>query len=301
MVKRSISIASPGHLHIENRQLILSKDKLVFQTAPLEDLSIIVVDTPETTWTSSLLSECGEYGILIVFCGSKHLPSSVLIPHNGHHLSSYIQRKQLEAKLPTKKRLWQSIITAKISAQSSLLRTFGKNDIQVRALLPKIKSGDATNVEGVAAARYFVSLFGDDFTRDPDLEGINSRLNYGYAILRACVARSIVLSGLDPGVGIWHHNRFNHFPLADDLMEPLRPLVDSIVLQSLYEHPIESHPDLTPPVKRFLLKLLTAEVIWNDPGQKSGRFPIDTALQRYVAQVRDCLTDGGFEIQCPKI
>ncbi len=264
-------------------------------TAPLEDLALIVVDTPEACWTSALLSECADQGIAIVFCGPKHLPTGILVPTVGNHLMAYTHRKQLEAKLPTKKRIWRTVITAKVQAQAQVLRDNNLDDRAVRAVLVKIKSGDTTNMEGVAAARYFPALFGADFTRDADAAGINSRLNYGYAVLRAAVVRAVVLSGLDPSVGIWHHNRFNPFALADDLIEPLRPMVDQNVISSLQAFP-EEEAELTPTIKRYLLHCLAAEVGWD-----GDRFPLDTALQRYCAQVRDALVDGGVDVQCPTL
>jgi CRISPR-associated protein Cas1 len=208
---------------------------------------------------------------------------------------AYTQRRQLQAKLPTKKRIWQAIITAKILGQAQVLRQNQRDDAPLMRLISKIKSGDSGNVEGVAAARYFPALFGDGFIRDPDLEGINSRLNYGYAVMRAAVVRAVVLSGLSPSVGIWHHNRFNPFALADDLIEPLRPLIDQNVLESISEFPGRDS-DLTPPIKRHLLRTLTIEVGWD-----GARFPLDTALQRYCAQVRDALTEGGTDVQCPTL
>jgi CRISPR-associated protein Cas1 len=301
MVKRSLAITSAAHLSIKNRQVVLSQDKKVLNSAPLEDLAIIVVDSSDSTWSSSLLAECGNHGIAVVFCGEKHLPTAILLPQVGHHLMAHIQRQQLQTKLPTKKRLWQTIITAKIIAQSKTLQRYGKDDSDLRVLLTKIKSGDTTNMEGVAAARYFSRLFGDDFIRDPELLGINSRLNYGYAILRAAVARSIVLSGLDVSLGIWHHNRFNAFALADDLIEPLRPAVDQLVVDSLTTLPVAEHSELNPAVKRHLLQILTAEVGWADHGQPLSNFPLDVALQRFCSQVREALTHGGTEVHCPQV
>lgn len=294
MVKRAIAIGSPSALSIERRQLVMRAGHEVVQTAPLEDISIIVVDTPETTWTSSLLAECGEFGIAVVFCGAKHLPSSLLLPAVGHHQMSWVQRQQIGARLPTKKRLWQCIIMAKIRAQAEVLRAYGKRHESVSLMAAKVRSGDLGNMEGVAAAKYFRELFGKEFLRDPDLPGWNARLNYGYAVIRAAVARSIVLAGLDPGVGIWHHNRGNPFPLADDLVEPIRPLVDRIVFDSLATFPEEQ--DLTPPLKRFLLQVLSAELGW-----QGARYPLDVALERFCAQVREALIEGGTEVECPTV
>jgi len=294
MVKRAIAIGSPSALSIERRQLVMRAGHEVVQTAPLEDIAIIVVDTPETTWTSSLLAECGEFGIAVVFCGAKHLPSSLLLPAVGHHQMSWVQRQQLEARIPTKKRLWQSIIMAKIRAQAEVLRGYGKRHEAVGLMATKVRSGDLGNMEGVAAAKYFRELFGKEFLRDPDLPGWNARLNYGYAVIRAVVARSIVLAGLDPGVGIWHHNRGNPFPLADDLVEPIRPLVDRIVFDSLAAFPEEQ--DLTPPLKKFLLQILSAELGW-----QGARYPLDVALEQFCAQVREALIEGGTEVECPTV
>lgn len=293
-MKRAIAISAPGHLMIERRQLSLKQGRETIASAPLEDLSLLVVDQADTTWTGALLSECGDYGIAIVFCGGKHLPSSLLLPFEGHFLMADTYRRQWETSLPLKKRTWQTIIVYKIRAQARLLSRWVGHDAGLAKLCSLVRSGDPDNVEAQAASRYFQALFGEEFRRERKGVDPNPRLNYGYAVLRAAVARAVVLAGLHPSVGIHHHNRFNAFCLVDDLMEPLRPLVDDQVRQSLDRFP--EAEDLTPPLKRFLLEFLSREVEW-----EVARVSLDHALERYAARARDVLVGDVRDLACPSV
>jgi len=255
-------------------------------------VSLIVVDQQETRWTGSLLSELGANDVAVVFCGAKHLPESVLLPYEGHGLMAHTMRNQLNASMPVKKRLWQTIIRAKVLAQAMTLKKWRSDDYGLLALLREIRSGDPRNIEAVAASWYFPALFGEEFVRERGGEGENARLNYGYAVLRAAVARAVVLAGMHPALGIFHKNRFDTFALADDLMEPLRPLVDDEVKSSLLAEPEEEQ--LTPPVKKLLLRFLGREVRW-----EGAVVPLDHALQRYATQVRAVLVGEREAIACP--
>ncbi len=309
-MKRSIAIEAPGDLRVDQRQLVLIQGGKEISRAPLEDLGLIVVDNAETRWTAALLAECGEYGIALVICGSKHLPSTMCLPFVGNVLMSKTWRLQIEASRPCQKRLWQAIVRGKIANQARLLGVHAGDSSSLTSLIGQVRSGDPDNIEGVAAARYFTRLFGPEFVRTRGTHGrtvderellmgndhkfmaINSRLNYGYAVLRAMVARAIVLAGMHPTLGIWHRNQFNPYALADDFMEPMRPMVDEVVLESLQEFPNEE--ELTPPVKRALLRILTREVGWED-----GQSTLDVVLERFCAQCRDHLIGVREGVSCP--
>lgn len=293
MVKRTLLIQSAGDFSLESRQLTMNLEGERKQKAPLEDLAHVVVDNVPTRWTGSLIAACGANGTIITFCGEKHLPESYVIPVVGHSLTARTQRLQVEASKPTKKRIWQQVVSAKVGAQARNLTKWTGSDAGLTLLSKLVRSGDPDNVEAVAASRYFEQLFGDEFIREQDTEEeLNSRLNYGYALIRAATVRSVVLCGLNPVFGVFHHNRFNPFALADDLMEPLRPMVDDCVMASREEFPDDV--ELNPPLKRYLLRVLAREVHW-----EGVSVPLDHALQRYAVQVRDVLLGDRDSFQCP--
>ncbi len=203
-------------------------------------------------------------------------------------------REQIEASLPRKKRLWQQIVCAKIRAQASVLRRRGCHDRGLENLARNVRSGDTGNVEAQAARRYFVALFGPGFARDPAGGGLNVRLNYGYALLRAAVARALAGAGLHPALGIHHHNRSDAYALADDAMEPLRPLVDERVAELASE--AAPSDELKPNDKQHLLQVLCAEVQW-----QGASFPLLAALERYAAALRECIAGRERKLPCPEV
>ena len=230
MRNRIIDIAEqPARLRIEHRQLVVDTgDKPA--RIPLEDIAVIVSSHPQVSYTQAVLAELIAEGGAFVACDRNRLPVGMLLPLAGHFAQTERIRRQPELSLPRRKRLWQQLIRAKIGMQAALLRDQCVDDAALVALIKEVRSGDPSNIEAQAARKYWTALFGSDFRRDRDAADHNRFLNYGYAVLRAAVARSICAAGLHPSIGLHHRNRYNPFCLADDLIEPYRVCVDKAVI-----------------------------------------------------------------------
>ena len=227
MAWRAVVISKPAKLRIQDDQLIVKQEEEI--SLPLEDLAALVLESPAITLSTAVLARLATHDILLLACDEKHLPCLAALPFAGHSRLPKMQRLQLDASLPFQKRCWQAIIRQKVSNQAECLRVLGLHgDELLRALLPRVTSGDAVNVESRAARGYFRCLFGDDFLRGAD-DACNAALNYGYAILRGAVARALAAHGLLLAQGIHHRSELNPFNLADDFLEPLRPAVDLVV------------------------------------------------------------------------
>jgi len=199
-------------------------------TIPLADIAVVIASHPQISYTHAVLAGLAAAGGMFVVCDQKHLPAAMLLPLVTHSTQTERFAAQAKLSLPTGKRLWRQIAQAKIRAQARLLEERTGKDWGLGGLAGRVRSGDPENMEGQAARIYWRALFADeDFRRDPEGEGVNSCLNYGYAVLRAAVARAICGTGLHPSLGLHHHNRYDAFCLADDLMEPFRPVVDRVV------------------------------------------------------------------------
>jgi CRISPR-associated protein Cas1 len=198
-------------------------------TMPLTDLAALIVSHPQVTYTHAVLSGLAAAGAIFVACNEKHLPAAMLLPLVSHSTQTERFAKQAALPLPTRKRLWQQIVRAKLLAQGRLLEERTGRDWGLRLMAGRVRSGDAGNLESQAARAYWQALFSENFRRDPEGEGVNALLNYGYAVVRAIVTRALCGAGLHPSFGVHHHNRYDAFCLADDLMEPFRPLVDRVV------------------------------------------------------------------------
>jgi len=218
-------------------------------TVPIEDAGLIILDNPQITVTNALLMALIENNTAIVSCDASHLPYGLMLPMFSHHAFTEKFYCQLEASVPLKKNLWQQTVVAKIENQASLLKKYSIAADKLDFLVRQVNSGDTQNVEGRAAAYYWDSFFGEkSFVRNRYGEPPNNLLNYGYAILRAVVARSLVGSGLFPTLGIHHRNKYNPYCLADDIMEPFRPYVDELVLKIAEDEP--ELDELTPSLKK---------------------------------------------------
>ncbi len=203
-------------------------------TIPLEDIAVVIASHPQISYTQAVLAGLAAAGGIFVACNEKHLPIAMLLPLESHSTQTERFARQAEMPLPLKKRLWQQIIRSKLRAQAGLLEERTGQDWGLSMLASQVRSGDPKNLEARAARIYWKALFnpsadGQEFRRDFEAEGVNACLNYGYAVLRAIVARALCGTGLHPGLGLHHHNRYNPFCLADDLMEPFRPVVDRVV------------------------------------------------------------------------
>lgn len=258
---RTILVTKPCRLSMKNQQLVYEpKDEETIRV-PLEDITVIVLENNQSSMTTALLSQCAEKNIALFTCDNYHMPNGCFTPFHQHSRFSQIAHIQRDMKLPLKKQIWQKIITQKIINQSQLLKYFDKDNIQVELLTNKVKSGDSENLEALAARRYWSTLF-DDFLRDQKaLDPRNIALNYGYAIVRGAVARSLVSYGLLPTFGVFHKSELNAYNLADDMIEPLRPMVDMVVKKLELEDELDVHLGLS--VKSALLNVLVMQMRLN--------------------------------------
>ncbi|CBG39288.1 type II CRISPR-associated endonuclease Cas1 [Helicobacter mustelae] len=284
---RTLFMSKPAKLSHKNNNLIIHGKEDI--GIPLRDIHTIVIDTPQITLTSSLMKELAQYKILVFFCDDSHLPSGVFSPFLAHYRSSAILDLQIHFSKQNKSILWQKIIQAKIQNQTNLLMQENKTSTatKLQALQKAVKLADGTNNEAKASALYFPSLFGRGFSRK-DFSPINAALNYGYAIIRGCIARNLVGSGLIPSLGIFHSNQFNPFNLADDLIEPYRPFVDSRVLALRIEN------ELTLSHRVELVNLLNTKVLLQ------GKFyPFHRSITRMVWSISNFICDRGKMIELP--
>ena len=292
MIKRTLEISrEPAHLQVRYEQLQLKRDGAVVAQAPCEDLGVVVVDHPQTTYSHAALTKLAECGAVLVVCGADHLPAAVLLPLADHSQVVWRLGDQLAAPRPLRKQLWRQLVVAKIRGQARNLPPGSAPRKKLFALAREVRSGDPTNVEAQAARLYWCNwLDGDEFRRDVDAGGLNVFLNYGYAIARAALGRAIVAAGLHPSVGLHHRNRSNAFCLADDLIEPFRPLVDDRVR----EMHRQGYGELSQPAKAALLELLTVPL---KLGEQSG--PWMVMVHRLVASLVRCYARESRRLEIP--
>ena len=296
MIKRTLFFGNPAYLSTKNEQLLISfpePDK-ADRTVPIEDLGMIVLENQQVTITHGLIAKLTEKKVSIVSCNAQHLPEGLLLPMHGHSEQTERIRYQIEASQPLKKNLWQQTITAKIQNQTAHLRERGMDSPRMIYLAKNVNSGDVGNHEAQAAAIYWQSLFNiPEFNREQAGIPPNNLLNYGYAILRAVIARALVSSGMYPGLGIWHRNKYNAYCLADDIMEPYRPFVDLVVC-----HLVDQEDDLsqlTPSMKKELLSIPALDV--RIDGQKS---PLMVAASRTTNSLHECFAGVSRKIIYPE-
>jgi len=295
MIKRTLFFSNPAYLSTKNNQLVINypeEDKLS-KTVPIEDVGILVLENQQITITNGLLSKLIKNKAAIINCDSFHLPISLLQPLVGHSEQTERIRHQLEASLPLQKNLWQQTISAKISNQANFLE---KRDIPARKMYKwanEVKSGDIENHESRAAVYYWRHIFKlEGFTRQQKGNAPNQLLNYGYAILRGITARALVSSGMLPSVGIFHHNKYNAFCLADDIMEPYRVYVDILVNDIV--HSGEPYDEMNTSLKMSLLHLPAMNVLLD--GKQS---PLMVAMSRTTNSLYECFSGISRKILYP--
>ena len=255
MAWRGVHLSQPARLSLADGQMVVEQADGAVRLA-LEDLAWLVLDTPQASLTAALLSACMEAGLAVVTTDASHLPNGLLLPFHGHHRQAGLAERQVALSAPLKKRLWQAIVRAKIANQAwALRRTGGAGDKVVAEMARHVGSGDPDNVEARAARQYWSGLFAD-FRRDDDTDRRNKLLNYGYAVVRALIARALVAGGLLPAFGLHHASVGNAFNLADDLIEPFRPFVDVLA----HAQGGERLGDLTLADRRAMVAVLLAEV-----------------------------------------
>lgn len=260
MTDRILEISDePARLAVRNSLLVIRRASGEEVTMPLADLAVLVVSHPQVSYTQAVLAELVAQGGAFVTCNPQHLPVGMLLPLDAHYIQAERFTVQVGASLPLRKRLWREIVRAKVRAQGLLLSAIHGNDAGLIALATETRSGDPSNIEAQASRRYWPALFADPaFRRNRDAQDQNRLLNYGYAILRAIVARAIAAAGLHPSLGLHHHNRYNSFCLADDLMEPFRPKVDGAVWNIVAKNGPAATLDRT--TKAALLEAVTGRV-----------------------------------------
>lgn len=302
MIKRTLYFGNPAYLRFKDEQLVVSlpeasmlpeKDRTI--TIPIEDIGVVVIDHPQITLTHLLINALLENNAALITCDDRHMPSGLLLPLEGNTIQSERFKHQINASEPLRKQLWQQTIRQKISNQAALLKKQQKKVENMKYWADQVKSGDSENHEARAAAYYWSELFHSslDFRRDPDGMAPNSQLNYGYAILRAVVARSLVSSGLLPTFGIHHHNRYNAYCLADDIMEPYRPYVDKVVLEIIKGDDMSE--ELSKAQKAKLLQIPVLDVTIN--GRRS---PLMLAVQQTTASLAKCFKQELRRIEYPE-
>ena len=294
MIKRAIFFYNPAKLSLKNNQLRVDykEEGVESKSLPVEDLGYVIVANNQVSLTIPLMNALVDNNTAVIFCGDNQMPHSMLQPLEANSVQAEVYKNQIDASLPLKKNLWKQVIEAKIKNQSLLLNKLGKDGDSLTPYYKNVKSGDSDNKEGSAARVYWKQLFGEGFIRNRDGCNPNSLLNYGYSILRAAVARSLMGSGLLPSLGLFHRNRYNAFPLADDIMEPYRPFVDECV----YNLHKSGEKELNTKVKSELVKVLFCDTYL--PKMKR---PLDIALSMTTASLAKCYSGETKQLVYPTI
>lgn len=292
MVKRTLSFSNPCILSLKNCQMVIKmKDDPDFiRTIPVEDIGFVLLENQQISITLPLLNALADKNAAVIVCTDKMMPNAMLLNLDSNSVQGERYRDQINASEPLKKNLWKQTVEAKIRNQAALLDKLDKDGSQLKPYWQNVKSGDTDNREGIAAKIYWDALFGDDFMRYRSGVSPNEMLNYGYTVLRAAVTRSLMGSGLFPAFGIYHRNRYNAFPLADDIMEPYRPYVDEIVFD-LYAN---GEQELNKDVKAELLKLLYVDTVFD----KVTR-PLDLGLSITTSSLAKCFSGDQKKILYP--
>lgn len=286
MIKKTLHFGNDCYLHTRDEQLVVSypDPEKPDRSVPIEDIGVVVLDAYRLTISQNLISKLLHNNAALITCDEKHLPQGLMLNLDGHHVQQEKFSSQINASEPLKKNLWQQTVKAKILNQAAVLHSLGYDISNMQQWARSVRSGDPDNYEGRAAAHYWRLIFSDtidDFKRGRFEDDPNHLLNYAYAILRAVVARSLVASGCLPTLGIHHHNKYNAYCLADDIMEPYRPYVDKLVLQIVASG--VNTEKLTPELKRELLQIPALDVVID--GKSS---PLMIAVQRSTASLAAC-------------
>lgn len=297
MIKRTIEISqNPVHLAVRLDQLLVQphdQPKEFHKSIPCEDIGVVLVDQHQTTYTHSALAQLVEHDAVLIVCGRDHLPAGMLLPLATHSEVVWRIHDQLSISKPAQKQLWRQLVQAKIRAQMVNLPRDSTERRRLLVMIKEVRSGDTSNCEAQAAKIYWQAWLPPEisFRRNPDGDGINALLNYGYSVLRAAIARALVTAGLLPMLGLHHCNRSNAFCLADDLLEPLRPIVDRKARELAVQH---GRRELDQPTKAGLLSTLTTTV---RVGDENG--PLFVALHRYIASLMRCYQGEATELKIP--
>jgi len=309
MIKRTLYFGNPAYLHLENQQLLVklpqvekNKDmhenikKSLVASIPIEDIGVVILDDKQLTITQALISALLENNVALISCAENHMPAGLFLPLDVNSVQNERYRTQLEASVPVKKQLWQQTVSAKIRNQAAMLKKYGQDPSWLLKWAADVRSGDPDNYEAQAAAYYWQHIFPENlhFKRSRDGEPPNNLLNYGYAILRAVVARGLVATGLLPTLGIHHENKYNSYCLADDIMEPYRPFVDSLVCEIV--HSGLDYTELNKEMKQKLLIIPAMDI--SIDGENS---PLMVGLQRTTASLYKCFEGESRKVLYPEM
>lgn len=297
MIKRTLYFGNPAYLKTNNEQLIFeSVETGEIKSLPIEDIGVLILDHQQITISQALIAKLLDNNVAFITCNSSHHPTGLLLNLDGHTLQSQKFQAQVEASIPLKKQLWQQTVCCKIINQAALLETIRIPIKNMHNWAKEVKSGDSENHEAVAAVYYWKNIFQifPQFKRERFGVPPNNLLNYGYAILRAVVARNLVASGLLPTLGIFHKNQYNAYCLADDIMEPYRPFIDRIVLNIVNLN--GKFLELTPNMKKELLNIPAIDVMINN--EKS---PLMVAVQKTTASLVKCFEGKQRKILYPEM
>lgn len=280
MIGRIVEIADDRRHLFVNRGFMVVRDtegeRKELGQVPLDDIAAVIANAHGITYTNNLLVALAERGAPFVLCAANHNAVGMLLTLDGHHVQAHRIEAQINASQPTHKRLWAAVVKSKLEQQAAALEATGAPTAPLTALVRKVKSGDPDNVEGQGARRYWGLLFGSEFRRNQDGDGINALLNYGYTVVRSATARAVVAAGLHPSIGLHHSNDGNAMRLVDDLMEPFRPIIDLKVWQ--LQHAGESH--VTPNTKRALVRTL-----YDDMQSSAGATPVMVCMQKLAVSL----------------
>ena len=296
MLRKTVEFSTPGtRLSVAHRQLVVERPDQPKLTRPIEDLGVVIIDDARASYTQAVFLELLATGATVIISGRDHLPVGMMLPLDAHHVATQRHRAQVEASQPLRKRIWQALVAAKIAQQAAVLEHFNGAHGGLLPMARRVRSGDPDNLEAQAAQRYWPALFGPHFRRDRDAEGVNTLLNYGYAVVRAAVARAVVAAGLIPSLGVFHSNRSNAFCLADDLLEPYRTYVDWRV-RLLADEAGGMAPSLDDrAVRGALLSLFSETVVVG--GRRS---PMLLAIETSAASLARALTGGEIALALPQ-
>ena len=310
MIKKTLFFSNPAYLSLRNGQLVIQipdveksdqlteeEKRVTVRTIPIEDIGVVVLDNKRITITTGVVEALLENNAAVITCDSRSMPTGLMLPLSGNTLQSERFRDQIDASLPLRKQLWQQTVRQKIANQEAVLRKYTKTETRcMKVWADEVRSGDADNHEARAAAYYWRNLFPDipGFVRGREEAPPNNLLNYGYAILRAVVARSLVSSGLLPTLGIHHHNRYNAYCLADDIMEPYRPYVDELVVKIIRQN--YNYKELTKELKALLLSIPVLDVTID--GKRS---PLLIAASQTTASLAKCFRGEARTVAYPTL
>ena len=292
MLKRTLVFSSPVSLSLKNAQLVVTYKELPdeIRSVPIEDVGIVLIEHQMSSITMPLINALSDANVALIICDRRGMPNVYLQSMDQNNLQGEVLRNQLDAGEVLKKNLWKQIVECKIRNQANLLTKLNRGGEMLKPFYQTVKSGDSDNREGTAAKIYWPLLFGSDFVRNRDLDGVNSLLNYGYSVLRAAVARALCASGLFPALGIYHHNRSNAFPLADDVMEPYRPYVDEIVYD-LWRH---NQTELNKETKAKLINVTYSDTIF-----ENLKRPLSVGLSFTTSSLAKCYAKEDKQLSYP--